>query len=151
MQETDPEFVRRFRCKVDFAESFVATPESAHATAIFVGHTCSKMNLPHFSAAAVAALIEETHREADDQNRQSAIFALAEALVIESAALTRQGGRQRVDASDVHAARQARVHRHNYPEQRLQETLMEGERLLGVSGERVAQINGCLLYTSRCV
>ena len=35
-----------------------------------------------------------------------------------------------------------RIMRHNYPEQRLQETLVEGERLLAVSGEQVAQING---------
>jgi len=34
------------------------------------------------------------------------------------------------------------VHRHNYPEQRLQETLTDGERLLDVSGCKVAQVNG---------
>jgi predicted ATP-dependent protease len=142
VQEADPEFARRFRCKVDFAESFAATAESAQATAIFVGHTCRRMSLPHFSAAAVAALIEETHREAEDQDRQSAIFARVEALVVESAAWARQGGQTRVDAADVHKARQARIHRHNYPEQRLQETLVDGERLLVVTGEQVAQING---------
>lgn len=142
VQEADPEFARRFRCKVDFAESIPATSESVHATAIFVGQICKRMALPHFSAAAVAALIEETHREAEDQDRQSAIFALAEALVIESAALARQRDMALVEASDVKSARQARIHRHNYPEQRLQETILDGERLLLVSGERVAQING---------
>ena len=142
VQEADPEFARRFRCKVDFAESFAATTESAHATAIFVGHTCSKMNLPHFSASAVAALIEDTHRAAEDQARQSAIFALAEALVIESATLARQRGNPKVDAVDVNNARLARIHRHNYPEQCLQETIVDGERLLVVTGEQVAQING---------
>ena len=142
VQEADPEFARRFRCKVDFAESFAATPESAHATAIFVGHTCNKMNLPHFSASAVAALIEETHRSADDQDRQSAIFAWAEALVIESATLAKQRGNPTVEATDVGKARQARTYRHNYLEQRLQETIVDGERLLVVTGEQVAQING---------
>ncbi|MBP6219678.1 MAG: AAA family ATPase [Limnohabitans sp.] len=142
VQEADPEFARRFRCKVDFAESIPVTSASVHATAIFVGQICKRMKLPHFSAAAVAALIEETHREAEDQDRQSAIFALAEALVIESAALARQRDMPQVGASDVKNARQARIHRHNYPEQRLQETIVDGERLLVVSGERVAQING---------
>lgn len=142
VQEADPEFARRFRCKVDFAESFAATDESAQATALFVGHTCRTMGLPHFSAAAVAALIEETHREAEDQDRQSAIFARVEALVVESAALARQGPHPQVDATHVNQARQARIHRHNYPEQRLQETIVDGERLLVVTGEQVAQING---------
>jgi len=142
VQEADPEFARRFRCKVDFAESFAATTESVQGTAMFVGHTCRSRGLPHFSAAAVAALIEDTHREAEDQDRQSAIFARLEALVIESAALARQGGHPQVDATHVHNARQARIHRHNYPEQRLQETIEDGERLLVVTGEQVAQING---------
>ena len=142
VQEADPEFARHFRCKVDFAESFVATTASAEATATFVGHTCHKRQLPHFSAPAVSVLIEETHREADDQSRQSAIFSKVEALVMESAALARQQGKLKVEAMDVRQAKQARLHRHNYPEQRLQETLLDGERLLRVSGEQVAQVNG---------
>ena len=142
VQEGDPEFARRFRCKVDFAESFLATPESCQSTAIFVAHTCRRLGLLHFSAAAVATLIEETHREAEDQTRQSAIFSHSEALVMESSAMARQRGAALVEPQDVLAAQQARVHRHNYPEQRLQETIVDGERLLEVTGEKVAQING---------
>lgn len=142
VQEADPEFARRFRCKVDFAESFLATQETTQATAIFVAHICSRLNLPHFSAEGVAALIEENHREADDQDRQSAVFSRTEALVIESASLARQAGRDRVGVADVLEARNARIHRHNYPEQRLQETIQDRERLLMVSDAQVAQING---------
>ncbi|MBA4344443.1 MAG: ATP-dependent protease [Methylibium sp.] len=142
VQEGDPEFARRFRCKVDFAESFNSSLETHRATAIFVAHACRRMGLPHFSAAAVSSLIEQTHREAEDQQRQSAIFAHCEALVMESAALASSRGAVRVDAQDVHAALLARMSRHNYPEQRLQESIIDGERLLAVDGERVGQING---------
>jgi predicted ATP-dependent protease len=142
VQAADPEFARRFRCKVDFAESFVATPESAYATAIFVAHTCQRQGLLHFSAEAVAALIEETHRQAQDQSRQSAIFALSEALVMESCNVARRRSTSVVQTSDVQAARQARMHRLNYPEQRLQESIADGERLIVLRGERVAQVNG---------
>jgi len=142
VQEADPEFARRFRCKVDFAESFKATPDSAQATAVFVAHTCQRLGLLHCSAMAVAALIEETLREAQDQARQSAIFAQTEALLTESCEVARQRGRALVQASDVHAARQARIHRLSYPEQRLQETIADGERLLTVTGEQLAQVNG---------
>lgn len=142
LQEGDPEFARRFRCKVDFAESFTANAETRRATAVFVAHTCRKLGLPHFSAAAVAALLEEAHREAEDQTRQSAIFARSEALVMEAAAMARARGAGLVEAGDVQAARQARVHRHDYPEQRLQETITDGERLLEVDGEKVGQVNG---------
>ena len=142
VQEGDPEFARRFRCKVDFAESFGATAETRLASAIFVAHTCRKMGLPHFDAAAVAALLEEAHREAEDQARQSAIFAHTEALVMEAAAMARARGAALVEAQDVEAARLARIHRHDYPEQRLQETIVDGERLLDLGGEKVAQVNG---------
>jgi predicted ATP-dependent protease len=142
MQEGDPESARRFRCKVDFAESFVATPETHRATAVFVAQACRRLGLPHFSAPAVALLIEETHREAGDQTRQSAIFAHCEALVMESAAVAHTRSAARVEPDDVHCALQARTHRHDYPERRLQESIVEGERLLEVTGECVGQVNG---------
>ncbi|MBT9502296.1 MAG: AAA family ATPase [Burkholderiaceae bacterium] len=142
VQEGDPEFARRFRCKVDFAESFSVTPESHRATAVFVAHTCRRLGLAHFSAGAVAALIATTHREAEDQTRQSAIFAHAEALVMEAAAMARGRGALLVEAGDVQDAIEARRHRHDYPEQRLQESIVDGERLLEVSGMRVGQVNG---------
>jgi predicted ATP-dependent protease len=142
LQEGDPESARRFRCKVDFAESFAATAGTHQATAVFVAHTCRAKGLPHFCAAAVAALIEQTHREAQDQSRQSAIFARCEALVMESAAIARLRGATLVDRADVLAAIQARIHRHDYPEQQVQEAIVDGERLLDVAGERVGQVNG---------
>lgn len=142
VQEGDPEFARRFRCKVDFAESFKASSQTARDTAIFVAHTCQRMGLLHFSASAVAALIEETHRHADDQARQSAIFGLSEALIMESHAAARRRGAEEVQTEDVMQARYERIQRLNYPEQRILETVADGERLLSVSGESVAQING---------
>lgn len=142
VQEGDPEFARHLRCKVDFAESFRASAGTYRATGIFVAHTCRRLGLPHFTAEAVAVLLEQAHREAEDQTRQSAIFAHSETLVMEAAAMARARGAARVEATDVRAAQQARIHRHDYPEQRLQETLTDGERLLDVDGEKVAQVNG---------
>ena len=142
VQEGDPEFSRRFRCKVDFAESFSVTGNTWRASAIFVAHTCSKMGFAHFSAAAVACLLEYSHREVDDQARQSAIFAHTEALVMESASVCRTRGATQVDLPDVEAALRARKYRHDYPEQREQETIADGERLLVLSGRRVGQLNG---------
>jgi predicted ATP-dependent protease len=100
------------------------------------------MGLPHFSAAAVVQLLEDAHRQAEDQTRQSAIFAHAEALVTESAALCRARAGTRVEAADVAAALRARTYRHDYPEQRLQESILDGERLMAFGGEKVGQMNG---------
>jgi len=148
LQEADPEFARHFRVKVDFAESFLANPDTRFGTAVFVAHTCRKLGLPHFSAAAIARLLEDTHRQVDDQTRQSAIFDRTETLVVESAAMLRARTHSSstlntlVQADDVEAALAARRQRHNYPEQRLREAIAEGDQLISVQGSRVGQING---------
>ncbi len=141
LQEADPEFARRFRVKVDFAESFAANAETYAASAVFVAHTCRRLGLPHFSAAAVARLLEDSHREVDDQTRQSAIFARTEALVMEGAAVCRARAGGVVDAPDVEAALQARTLRHDYPDQRLQESITDGDRLISLHGEKTSQVN----------
>lgn len=142
LQEGDPEFARRFRVKVDFAESFLSSAETRRASSIFIAHACQELGLPHFSAAAVARLLEDSHRDTDDQSRQSAIFSRTEALVVESAALCRAHASLLVEAADVEAALHARISRHNYPDQRLQESIADGDVLITVHGEKVGQLNG---------
>ena len=142
LQEGDPEFARHFRVKVDFADSFLASDATRHASGVFVAHVCERLGLPHFSAAAVAALIEDSHRQSEDQSRQCAAFSRTEALVVESAAVARARGARRVEAEDVAAALQAQRHRHDYLEQRLRETIADGERIIALDGARVGQLNG---------
>ncbi|HEX5364681.1 MAG TPA: ATP-binding protein [Gallionella sp.] len=142
LQEEDPEFARSFRVKVDFASVFSASDETRRASAIFVAHLCKKLGLPHFSAAAVARLLEDGHREAEDRSRQSAIFAHTEALVMESAALCRARDGHLVKAEDIEAALAARRLRHDYPDQRLRESIAEGDLMISLHGEQVGQLNG---------
>ena len=141
LQDADPDAARRFRTKVDFVDRFVATPATQQSTAIFVAHSCKKRGLPHFAASAVALLLEQSHRDADDQGRQSALFAHTEALLIESAALCSARGGALVEAIDVVAAQRARILRHNQPEEELHESITEGERLITLRGSVAGQIN----------
>jgi predicted ATP-dependent protease len=142
LQEEDPEFARRFRVKVDFAESFSSSEETRRAFAIFVAHSCRNLGLAHFSSSAVARLLEDTHREVEDQSRQSANFARTEALVMESAALCHARAGSLVEAADVEAALRAHIRRHDYPEQRMRESIADGVVLISVQGEQVGQLNG---------
>ncbi|TNF60589.1 MAG: ATP-binding protein [Burkholderiales bacterium] len=142
LQEEDPEFARHFRVKVDFTDSFTADAQSRLATAVFVAHTCRRLGLPHFSAGAVAALLEEAHREVDDQTRQSALFARTEALVMESAAACHGRRGRLVEAADVALALEGRRFRHDHPAQRMRESILLGDRLIDLRGSRVGQVNG---------
>jgi predicted ATP-dependent protease len=141
LQEGDPEFARRFRVKVDFAESFSSGSDTRRAFSIFVAHRCKDLGLSHFSAAAVARLLEDAHREVDDQSRQSANFARTEAQIMESAAICKARAGHFVDVADVNAALAARILRHDYPAQRMQESIRDGEVLISLSGEKSGQLN----------
>jgi predicted ATP-dependent protease len=77
----------------------------------------------------------------EDQARQSAIFAHTEALVMESAALCSVRGGRVVEAQDVESAIAARIRRHDYPDQRLQESVAEGDVLITLKGEKTGQLN----------
>ncbi len=142
LQEGDPEFARHFRVKVDFADSFLASDATRRASGVFVAHVCERLGLPHFSAAAVAAVIEDSHRQAEDQARQCAAFSRTEALVVESAGVAQARGARQVEADDVAAALQAQRHRHDYLEQRLRDAIADGERIIALDGARVGQLNG---------
>lgn len=142
VQALDPELMRRFRCKVDFADSFVSSRQSWQDTAVFVARTCARWGLPHFTAQATALLIEESHRQAQDQHRQSAVFAITEALVLESAAQASQQHAVLVQAADVERAKAASVRRHNGPEERLLDALVQGERAMPLQGVMQASLNG---------
>ena len=141
LQETDPEFMRHFKAKVDFVESFPVNDMTRHASSLFVAQTCRRLGLPHFSAEAVARLLLDMQREVDDQQRQSALFGKLEAWLVECAAACRMRGGERVSSADVETATQARIARHSYRERELHEAIENGDILIRVQGREVGQIN----------
>jgi predicted ATP-dependent protease len=143
LQESDPDMARRFRVKVDFAEQFKASTATYRATAALMAQRCKLYQMPHCDASAVARLLEQSHREADDQQRQSGRLNQLEALLLESAQRARQSGQERlVQAADVEAALAAQRLRHNAMEQDLHAAISEGEHVIAFAGSQVGQING---------
>ncbi|QMV72805.1 AAA family ATPase [Comamonas piscis] len=147
LQESDPDMARRFRVKVDFAEQFKASTATYRATAALMAQRCKLYQMPHCDASAVARLLEQSHREADDQQRQSGRLNQLEALLLESTQRARQSslqsGQERlVQAADVEAALAAQRLRHNAMEQDLHAAISEGEHVIAFAGSQVGQING---------
>ena len=145
IQEENPELARRFRVKVDFAVSFLASIQAYRALSIFISHLCKQSSLPHFSCGAVACVLKTCHRTTEDQKRLSANFSYTEMLVVESALQCKARGNTIVEERDVTTARQARTLRHNYPDQCAQEAIADGDIVITVHGEKVGQINGLSL------
>jgi predicted ATP-dependent protease len=142
LQELDPELCRHFRAKVDFAETMPADAATRRTVALFCAQTCRRLGLPHLEAGAVARLLLDMQREVDDRHRLSAVFGQLESWLVESASVCRARGGELVSAVDVDTAAQARIERHNYPEESLHEAVEDGEIVIAVEGERVGQING---------
>jgi len=140
LQEASYELARYFKIKVDFVESFAATPANYRAIAQYVSWQCTENSLPHFTADAVALLIRRLQRRIDDQTRISTDFAHLRSLVFESAAIARDISP--VSAAEVETALKQQYQRHQYPEQQLRDSIIEGELLINLKGKVVGQING---------
>lgn len=141
LQDADPDFLRNFRVKVDFAESFPARQDTRHAAGLFIAQCCVSLGLPHFTAAAVARLLHAMQREIDDQRRISAAFGQLEALVAEAASYAMQRTATLVDAQDVTLALDERRARHDYPEQLLLDAMADGELMIRVEGSEIGRVN----------
>ncbi len=159
LQEDDPELMRHFRVKVDFCKSFLASEQTYKGFSVFIARLCTEAQLPHFSAAAVAYLLEESHRSVEHQKYQSAIFADTKALVLESGSqcVVRQG--EVVEVIDIEAALHARDLRNNSPELLLRQSILDGEILIALSGSQVGRLNAltqiewgdCQFGTPACI
>ncbi|MFA6178518.1 MAG: AAA family ATPase [Candidatus Methylopumilus sp.] len=142
LQDELPGFAQYFRIKVDFAERLTANTENYRAIGEYIAAQCAKHGIKHFSAEAVARLIREMQRKIDDQMRISANFSYLQGLVLECAAFSAQHQSNLVTLADVETALAARRARHQYSEQQLRESIVDGELMISVQGREIGQING---------
>ncbi|MES2636639.1 MAG: AAA family ATPase [Pseudomonadota bacterium] len=138
--DEQPDFFNYFPIKVEFAERISATPENYAAIAGFIAQKCVQHGTPHFTKAAVAALIGALQRLEEDQTRISTNFAFLERLILESAAFA--GNQNLVTAEHVQAAIQAKSTRNQYFESQIRDSIIDNELLIQVHGDVVGQVNG---------
>ncbi|MCB5189988.1 AAA family ATPase [Methylobacillus arboreus] len=140
LHEHHAAFLEHFRTKIEFAESRTAEPGIYHQLACHVARLCHDDGLPHFTAAAVARLLQAMHEWEEDQARLNLALGRLTPLVQESAALAMPGSR--VGLAEVEAALEASRGRHDYAEQQLRESILDGELLISVRGREIGRING---------
>lgn len=142
LQASAPELASYFRIKVDFAESVRASTPAYQSVAAYIADRCRHFRLKHFSAGAVARLIQVMHRRIEDKTRISSSFGELQGLILESSAHSgmREGGLVSVD--DVEAAILAGKMRHGRPERQMRDSIINGEQMICVGGRVIGQING---------
>ena len=136
------DFFSYFPIKIEFAEKVKANAENYAAYAAFVAQKCQQFKCNHFSAEAVAALLQSMHRLEEDQTRISTQFAALEKLMLESAAAADARGATLVALDDVKSAIHRKYARHSYIEGHMRDSIVDNELMITVQGEAIGQING---------
>ena len=68
----DEDFRREFKVKAEFQSTMPRTPQAVREYASFIGDLVRRANLRHFDAGAVAQVVEEASRMADDRETHHA-------------------------------------------------------------------------------
>jgi lon-related putative ATP-dependent protease len=148
LMEVDPDFRLLFKVRADFDVDMPRTRESEGAYACFVGQIARATGAPHFSREAVALIIEEGSRVAEDQGRLSALFGEVHDLAAEAGYWSRKEPSQATTRTHVEKALAARWRRQSLVSDRLDARIREGTLLIATSGEVVGQVNGLSVLAS---
>ncbi|MGE5675878.1 MAG: AAA family ATPase [Mycobacterium leprae] len=143
----DEGFRKHFKLKAEFDARLAATPDNVDGYARFVAKICRQEKLQQFTAGAVGALLEYSHRLAEDQAKLSARMGEIVDLICEAAAWAEQEGASQVEANHVRRAVYERAMRSALPELSLQELIQRGMILVDVDGAVVGQVNGLTVMT----
>ncbi len=137
----DPDFNELFKVSADFDDELERTPESELLYARLLATIARGEGMRPFDAAAVARLIEQSARMADDSRRLTARLADVKGLMEEAHHWAEREGAPLVGRSHVQQAVASRTFRQDRIEQRLREQVLRGSILIETQGEVVGQVN----------
>jgi predicted ATP-dependent protease len=138
----DPDFPNLFKVLADFDSSLPRDAVAVRSYTSVLARIAAEEELPAFAADAVAALAEHGARIAGRRDRLTARFGRLADLAREAAFLARAGGREQVDAEDVHQAIARSRRRCDLPARRVRELIADGLIRIQTEGAVVGQVNG---------
>ncbi len=138
----DPEFDQLFKVAADFEDDIARTEQSERDLSRLIGTIVQREKLCSFECAAVARVIDEAARWAEDSGRLSLQTQAMVDLLRETDFMARKHGHERALAEDVSRAVEAQIRRADRVRQHSLRMLEEGTILLSTRGDAVGQING---------
>lgn len=142
LAELDPDFGQFFRVAADFGEDMPREEAAIGLFARVLATVGQQEDLRPLSREAVAVLVDEASRAADDQQKLSLRTNEVLDLVREADHLALRAGAAVISAEQVRAAIAARDRRWNRTQERLIEMIGAGKILISTTGSVVGQING---------
>ncbi len=138
----DPDFRELFKVKADFDLHIDRTPAHEQEYAGLVAAVTKREGLPPLDRSAVARVVDEGARLADDHNKLSIRFGDITDIVREAAYWARSEGSATVCLPHVDRAVRERIYRANLIEEHVREAVAKGIVVVDTSGEAVGQVNG---------
>jgi lon-related putative ATP-dependent protease len=146
LYQLDEDFAKLFKVKADLGSDMERTPETEKLYLRYLARVCQERGLPEFTAAAVAEVVEQASRRAENQEKLTTRFMEIADLAQEA---TYWAGRREVGAAvraeDVRQAFAQQVWRSNRIEERVLDAIEDGELLVDTRGAAVGQVNGLSL------
>ena len=140
--EQDPEFRLLFKVRADFDDEMARDTESEQAYARFAGNVARMNGGPTLAADAVARLIDEGSRWAEDQEMLSTEFGSLRDLTLEACYWAKKEQAETTTAAHVKRAVTARERRSSLSADKYNALIDDGQLVIETSGEVAGQVNG---------
>ena len=138
----DPDFPELFKVAVDFEDEMDRDRAASQAYARLVATIARNEGLKPFGRDAVARVVEQSARLADDAEKLSTRLGGIADLMREADYWAAQAAREAVTAGDVQQAIDAQIRRSDRLRERSQEMIQREILLIDTAGQAVGQVNG---------
>ena len=142
----DPEFSDLFKVEADFETEIEWNESNQQLYAKLIASIINEEKTKIFDSSAVARLIEQNARIANDTERLNTRMQDLRELIVESDYWAKQNNRDTVTKSDVQKAIDAKIKRADRLREKIQESILRDINLISTKGEEVGQINGLSVY-----
>ncbi len=142
LSEFDPDFGRLFKVAADFEDDMPRRADALHRYARLIATRARAHALRPLDRDAVARVVEQGSRAAEDAERLSIHVEQISDLLRESDFQARERGGSVIERADVRRAIEARRRRAGRIPDRIQEAIRRRILLIDTDGAHVGQING---------
>ncbi|MES2918189.1 MAG: ATP-binding protein [Pseudomonadota bacterium] len=142
LQQFDPELGEFFKMRADFENTMPRTPENEISYASFLADFVQKEDLRPLDRSGVMRLVEESARDAEDQEKLSLHAASVGDLLREANYWAGEDGARLIKAEHIRRALEGQERRHERLRKLYMEEILKGTQLFTGEGEVVGQVNG---------
>jgi lon-related putative ATP-dependent protease len=138
----DPDFTRIFKVQADFDDTISRSPDNDNAYARLIASVVKEHGLKPLDASAVARVIDEGARLANDREKLSIELGRISDIVREADYWSSEAKRKVTSREDVVRAIDEQIQRADRLRDRGQEIMERGIVLVDTEGTKVGQVNG---------